>query len=190
MDIDGTDGYFEQMILRNNWVILDTETTGLEYPAEICQIAILNHDGKVLHYELVHPIGTIPDSATRIHGITNEQVKEARIWRDVWPIIRGILAGKDLIIYNYGYDTKLMRWSCKLSGCVYDEPWKEGFCAMEWYADLWGEYDEYHGTNRWQQLSKAAQQQKVKVESAHDALADCQMVLGLVNKLARKMGTV
>lgn len=177
---------FETMITQNNWVILDTETTGLMYPAEICQIAIIDPKGDILLYEDVRPIGGIPIGATKVHGITNEKVAGARGWREVWPDVQKVLTGKDLIIYNYDYDSKLMQWSCKLSGTAYSEPWNSGWCAMLWYAGIYNEVDEYYGTPRWQKLGLVAAQQKIIVKDAHDSLGDCQMTLGLVDKLARK----
>lgn len=178
---------FETMIQDGNWLVLDTETTGLHYPAEICQIAIVDPQGKTLLDELVNPVGTIPADATRIHGIRNEDVANARDWHAVFKDVRGILANKDLVIYNSDYDTKLMNWSCKLRGIVYDRTWISEWCAMLWYANIWKDLDDFYGTYRWQRLSNAASQQKLMVKDAHNALGDCLMTLALINKLARKI---
>ena len=66
--------------LMNNpetWVILDTETTGLDNTAEAIQIGVLAPDGNVLLNTLVNPICHIPENVTHIHGITNEMVEDA-----------------------------------------------------------------------------------------------------------------
>lgn len=176
---------FEHMIQVGNWVILDTETTGLRYPSEICQIAIIDPHGRTLLDELVKTWNPIPLDATRIHGITNFEVQNKRTWNTVFPEVAQILKGKDLVIYNAGYDTKVMDWSCKIAGIPYEPTWHREWCAMLWYADIWGEKDSYYQTNRWQRLSTAAAQQKLLVKDAHNALGDCLMTLGLINKLAK-----
>lgn len=176
---------FETMIQDGNWLILDTETTGLVFPSEVCQIAIIDPNGKTLIDELVNPVGTIPPDATRIHGIRNEDVKDARDWNAVFKDVKEILRNHDLVIYNSDYDTKLMNWSCKLRGIVYERTWVAEYCAMLYYANVWKEIDEYYGSYRWQKLSNAVAQQKLVVQDAHNALGDCLMTLALINKLAK-----
>jgi DNA polymerase III subunit epsilon len=175
------------MIREGNWLVLDTETTGLQYPSEICQIAIVNPEGKTLVNELVKPHNPIPPDATRIHGIRDEDVKNARSWQSVFEDVRLALEDRDLVIYNADYDTMLMNWSCKLAGCDYLPTWKGAWCAMQWYAAIWKDFDEYYGTYRWQRLSNAAVQQKLAVKDAHNALGDCLMTLALIQKLVPKV---
>jgi DNA polymerase III epsilon subunit-like protein len=56
-------------------VFLDTETTGLEIKDRICALGMLHEN--VSHYELINPGKKIPPSASAIHHITNEMVKES-----------------------------------------------------------------------------------------------------------------
>jgi len=131
-------------------------------------------------------VGVIPPDATRIHGITNDAIKDARDWKAVFEDVKAITSGKDLIVYNLGYDTKLMSWSCKLRGILYNPTWVDAWCAMQWYAFIWKDLDDFYGTYRWQRLSNAAVQQKLTVKVAHNALGDCLMTLAVINKLAKK----
>jgi len=66
-------------LLLKEPIFLDTETTGLDNRAEIIEISIVDYQGKVLFDELVKPMRTIPIEATRVHGITNDDIK---YWRD------------------------------------------------------------------------------------------------------------
>ncbi len=59
-------------------VFLDTETTGLEISDRICAIGIIFEDE--VHYERINPMKKIPPSASAIHHITNEMVKEAPVF--------------------------------------------------------------------------------------------------------------
>ena len=58
-------------------LILDTETTGLGDEAEICEIAVIRQDGSVVLDTLVRPTGKISEDATRVHGITDADVRDA-----------------------------------------------------------------------------------------------------------------
>lgn len=167
-----------------NFVILDTETTGLR-DGEICQIAIVDHKGHTLLHQLVKPVGTIPPDAQRIHGISNDQVKDALGWADVAPRVKDILTGKDVIVYNAVYDRKMMHKSAEYAG-VEKIDWKTlspWYCAMEAYAEFYGDWNDYHQSYRWQRLSVAAERCGVAVKDAHNALGDCLMTLGVVRHM-------
>ncbi|MDD5161195.1 MAG: exonuclease domain-containing protein [Sulfuricurvum sp.] len=56
-------------------VFLDTETTGVEVKDKICALGIIQDES--IHYELINPGKKIPPSASAIHHITNEMVKDA-----------------------------------------------------------------------------------------------------------------
>ncbi len=59
-------------------VFIDTETTGLEPNDRICSIALITDDGH--DHEMINPGKKIPPSASAIHHITNEMVKEAPVF--------------------------------------------------------------------------------------------------------------
>ena len=62
-----------EMLQREEWTILDTETTGL-YAAEVVEIAIVAPDGEELVNTLIKPTIAILDGASDIHGISNLMV--------------------------------------------------------------------------------------------------------------------
>jgi DNA polymerase-3 subunit epsilon len=76
---------------------LDTETTGLRDLDEIVEISILDHDGGVLFDSLVRPTCRIPADAIAIHGITDDMVRDAPRWIDIWPEVEAVLRGPILI---------------------------------------------------------------------------------------------
>lgn len=168
-------------IRRDNWVILDTETTGLNI-GEIVSIAILNCYGNMIVNTLVKPQQPIPPASTVIHGITDKDVINMPTWLDVQPYIKKVLTGKDVIIYNAAYDRKMMaqsseRWGIKRVDQIIDCQY---YCAMNAYAEYNGDWSEYHQSFRWVKLTEAwstiVRSSDDLIKNAHTALVDCMMV--------------
>jgi DNA polymerase III subunit epsilon len=93
-------------------VCLDTETTGLGYDAEICQLAIIDYDEKKIFYELLKPTCPISDEAMKIHGITNHMVAGKNSLGYYWRYLAGnVLDGKIVLGFNITYDIRMLEQS-------------------------------------------------------------------------------
>lgn len=172
-------------VLREDFLVLDTETTGL-HDGEICQIAIIDQDGVIRLNTLVKPVGEIPIDATRIHGITPADVVSAPGWSEIAPQVCDILDGKVVIVYNAIYDRKMMHRSAEHAGMEKID-WKtfsSWYCAMLAFAEFYGDWNDYYQSYKWKPLSFAAQHCGVNVQDAHTALGDCLMTLGVVRHIA------
>lgn len=90
------------------FLVLDTETTGLSNQAEICQIAIVDHTGRVLLDQLVKPTLPIPIGATQIHGITDEVVVNQPTWQTVRERVISLIKGKVVVAYNADFDLRML----------------------------------------------------------------------------------
>ena len=177
---------FRKALAGKEFLVLDTETTGL-HDGEIVQIAIINSAGETLLDTLVKPAQAIPADATAIHGITDEMCNDAPIWPQITGHIESLVSGKELVIYNAVYDRKMMHKSQERHNLPKIE-WKDicsFHCAMEAYAEYFGDWNNYHGSYRWQRLSAAAHRCGVTVENAHNALGDCLMTLGVVKHMLK-----
>lgn len=91
-------------------VFLDTETTGLGISDRICAIGFIDDDE--VHYELINPMKKIPPSASAIHHVTNEMVKEAPIFavsKSVEKLIE--LNGSETILvsHNAPFDLAMLQ---------------------------------------------------------------------------------
>lgn len=175
---------FRKALAGKDFLVLDTETTGL-YEGEIVQIAIINSAGQTLLNTLVKPVFPIPSDATAIHGITDEMVESSPTWLDLAPKIKTLLEGKLLVVYNAVYDRKMMHQTAERHGLPKVE-WKDicsWHCAMEAFAEFYGDYNRYRGSYRWQKLVIAARHCGVPYEDAHNALVDCQMALGVTKHM-------
>ena len=93
----------------SNWLILDTETTGLDEDAEIVQICVTDGAGNVLMDNLLcAPFGKIPAAATAVHHITDEMVKHAPSFFERYKELSALAAGRIVVIYNKAYDMRLI----------------------------------------------------------------------------------
>lgn len=170
--------------VAQNCIILDTETTGLDQSAEICEISIINSNGDVLFDTLVKPKNPIPDRAIEIHGITNEMVANAPSFLSVSKEIEQIIKASPLGIYNFQYDTRILRQCAKFSGFFMQIP-DSGFCVMNMLAEYRGEWNDYYQNWRWIKLTEAANITGYKsTGKAHRALEDCKMTLHVLTWLA------
>ncbi|MCI0558107.1 MAG: 3'-5' exonuclease [Nitrososphaera sp.] len=179
---------FLEMAARREFLVLDTETTGL-YQGEIVEIAIINAHGEELLESYIRPVNGIPEDASKIHGITLETVASAPTWCDVVDEIKDVIAGKDLCVYNAVYDRRMMFLSAEAHGLAKIE-WNEvarWHCVMLSYAEFYGEWNSYHNSYRWQSLSAAAQQCGIELKGAHSALGDCCLTLGVINYMLNTM---
>lgn len=175
-----------QVIRSGKFVILDTETTGLDRTAEICQIAVIDPEGQVLMDTYLKPAKPIPADATRIHGITDGMVASAPGFANILPDMVKLLTGTNVIVYNALYDRKLLHQSADANGLPKTD-WRtlsSWWCAMETFAEIYGEWNSYHQSYKWQTLSTASRHYDLPVLDAHSALGDCLMTLAVCRKMA------
>jgi len=164
-------------------VYLDTETTGLDLKDEIVEISIVNEDGSILLDKFVRPIQPIPSEATRIHGITNRDVKSALIWPILWREVRPLLAGRLIVIYNADFDLRMM----KQSMTRYHQPWNEKFDTFDLlkvYAEFRSEWDMKRQSYRYFSLEMAGKHTKIALPNTHRASADSLLTRALLHHIA------
>lgn len=180
--------------LKSDYVVIDTETTGLGEDAEIIEIAIINMRGEVLLDTLVKPTQPIPPEVTEINHITNEMVANAPAWRDVFQIVLMIISGHKWLAWNSGFDARMLDQTCLYTGIYANEQayyaalvtsriHTSHIDAKAVYDQWYGEFDEKRKAFKRQSLTTAAARHGVSVEGAHRALADCKMVLAVLQKV-------
>jgi DNA polymerase-3 subunit epsilon/exodeoxyribonuclease X len=91
-------------------VFLDTETTGLEISDRICALGFIDDDE--VHYELINPMKKIPPSASAIHHITNEMIKESPVFsasKSVEKLIALNTSETILVSHNAPFDLAMLQ---------------------------------------------------------------------------------
>lgn len=188
------------MLQSEDWCVLDTETTGLDNDAQICQISAVTPLGNPLINTLVRPTIEIPSDAIQIHGITNERVMGAPDFPEIFMQLWQMVGDRQIVIYNAPFDLRMIYQSLKawgyrlrLEGCDrlvagsyadgaprimrWTYNWINGqavHCAMDWFSQWCGEWSNYHGNYRWQRLPGGD----------HSALGDCKATLEVIRRMA------
>lgn len=167
------------------FVILDTETTGLLAP-EVVSVALVDDRGQRLLHEFVCPSKPIEPGASRITGIDLDSLEGRPHYPAIASRVADILRGKRVVIYNAAYDVAALENTHRRYGL--ELPPFESWCAMEWFARLYGQWDAARGAFVWQPLHKAAAFFAVQPTGAHDALADCITTWRILREALRQSG--
>lgn len=169
-----------------NFMVVDTETTGLDGDAEIIQIGIIDQDGAVQLSSYVKPQEPIIEGgkAHRVNGISNAMVASAPSFADLYPQIAALLAGRTVVAYNVDFDRRMLAQSCRRYRLeLFEASWH---CAMVAYAEWFGAWSNYRHSYYWQALDTARQEFNLGHADSHDATGDCRATLGLIKALASK----
>ncbi len=175
------------LMQRQDWCILDTETTGLSRDAQIVELGVLAPDETVLLDTLVTPTVEIEPEAVQVHGITRDRLatRNAPAFEAVFmPLLKAVGRG-DVVIYNAEFDIRLIRQSIKPYGIQLAFPTSDRrgcrifpngggiYCAMHWYSQWVGEL-RHDGEYKWQRLPGGD----------HSAIGDCKAVLRVLKEMA------
>ena len=99
---------------ETDYIVLDTETTGLGADARILEVAVIDRSGSVLLDTMVNPGMTpITPEAQEVHGITREMVRNTPSFFQVWTQqLRDIILNHDIIMaYNADFDIRMIEQS-------------------------------------------------------------------------------
>lgn len=189
-----------QNYIRSDPLFLDTETTGLSGMDEICEIAVINLAGDVLINMLVKPTRPISENTSQIHGITNAMVANAPTFGDLLPRLEQVLRGRHVLVCNVEFDEGKLERSAIANGSEFVMPgnpaWWWNFevepqimsfwhCAMELYAQYYGDWNDYHHSYRWQKLSSAALQCGIELPlNTHRAQMDAELTRRIILHVA------
>ena len=97
------------------YIILDTETTGLDPDdghkiIEIGCIEILNRNitNNTFH-KYINPNREIDIEASKIHGLTNSFLKDKPVFEEIYPELREYISNSPIIIHNAPFDIGFLK---------------------------------------------------------------------------------
>ena len=121
--------------MANKFIILDTETTGLEVQQghRIIEIgAVLLNDRKKSEehfHTYLNPSRLIDEEASKVHGIMNEDLLDKPYFEEVAEEFLEFVDGSTLVIHNAAFDVGFLNNELKLASSKY--PMLEEICDIE-----------------------------------------------------------
>lgn len=170
---------------QDDWLVVDTETTGLGDEDEIVSVAVVSPAGEVLFSEIVRPTIPISRGASAVNGFTDEMVAAAPPFAAIYPRLAELLTGRRVLAYNADFDRRMLAQTCSRYGLAkISVDWE---CVMELYAAARNPLRR-DGSFTWCKLAEACEREGVKGEQFHEACADAQATRMLVLAAGKETG--
>ncbi|MAV60860.1 MAG: DNA polymerase III subunit epsilon [Gammaproteobacteria bacterium] len=121
--------------MAKKYIVLDTETTGLEVKAghRVIEIGavLLNNRKKSDEYfhTYLNPMRLIDEEATQVHGITNQDLNDQPLFEDIAEEFIEFVDGATLVIHNAQFDVGFLNNELKLTSSIM--PNLEEICTIE-----------------------------------------------------------
>ena len=164
--------------LHDDWLLIDTETTGLSSRDQVIEIAIaapVRQRGRwrlnTVLEQRMRPSVPLGDSSA-IHGITERYLHHSPTFREVADQIRSVMHGKHLLAWNAPFDCAAINRTAlawQTMPVVEDQRWH---CAMRAHA-VWAGDTTGRNLYRYQKLG-----------GDHSALGDVQCMLDRIVSMA------
>lgn len=178
---------FARKLLETEFVVLDTETTGVhpERGDEALTVGIIDKNGETLLDARVKPTKTIHPNAEATHGVGYAQATKFPPFAETHPHLARILKDRTVVSYCVGgFDEKIIHRTCVNNRLPLIE--FADFREVLYPAStIVGEWNDYFGNYRWQKLETAARFFNVEVNNAHNAIGDCLMTLAVIEAMAQ-----
>lgn len=168
-----------ELLTAKEFVVLDSETTGLTSPIGFVEVAIADPEGNPLINTTVRPKLPIEQGASKVHGYTAKALEGSPHFKEVYPEILDAISGRRVIVYNARYDRRVFGTEVGMLGARgllagrYVPAWE---CAMGWYSQYVGERGKRGGYKN----------QKLP-GGDHSALGDCRATLAVLEKMAQSV---
>jgi hypothetical protein len=129
------------LMISRDFVVFDSETTGLSSPVDFVEIAVVDPAGETLFDSLLKPSCRIEPRARAVHGHSAKSLSDAPHFLEVYPDLLDVLYKRRVIVFNASYDRRVWDTSVRhlgARGALAGElpKWE---CAMRQFARFVGE---------------------------------------------------
>jgi DNA polymerase III subunit epsilon len=169
-------------------VLIDVETTGRDHAVDrIVEIGLIvgQHGGvRSRHNWLINPGIPIPEEVSKIHGITDDAVKDAPSFKEVASEILDILSSAIPAAYNASFDRAFVHEEMRRAGIDLSAAAPAARPGVEWVDPLvWARHVQREEKSK--ALGEVANRLGIKLENAHRASDDAEAALMVMYALGK-----
>jgi len=163
------------------FVVFDTETTGFSPTTDrIVELgAVKFRNGEVVEEKswLINPGRKIPYWATKVHGITDEEVKNEPAFADIYPEFLEFISGSVLIAHNAKFDISFVKAEATRAG-------RE--LPANKVIDSLALFRKWYPKSSSHSVAAVAKHAAVRTDTLHRAAADSMYVFLIFDKSIRE----
>lgn len=167
----------------DNFVVIDTETTGMTSDDEVIELAVVDMDGTVLYDSTFCPVTEVNCFASAVNHLTNDCLCDSPDFADEWSKIKTLIGHRKILAHNAKFDKRTIKQTLEkynmdsmvvdsLFGCCYDS-----LSIAKKYLNL----QSYS-------LENIAHSLGIKRAESHRAADDCIMTLEVLTRLEILLG--
>lgn len=169
---------FTKLNIPDDFIMLDTETTGLENDDEVVELGIIDARGNELYSCTFKPEKEVNPEAAKVSGLTNEKLAGSPLFKDEWPKIKAVIADHPVIAHNIDFDSRLLAQTARKYGLEDDYKFARMYDTRDMARKA---FKMQRGGYSMQSLSDVLGLGTEK----HRAVEDCQMELQLLRIFER-----
>ena len=162
------------LMRRDDWLVIDVETTGLGLEAEVVEAAIIGSRGDTLLDTMVRPDAPPEPQAARVHGLDVEALRDQPRFGQIYGKLVELLTRRTVVAYNADFDRHVLAHTCRAAGLSEIEcTWE---CAML-------RYEQWRGFRA--SLATVCEVESIVAAGRrHRALPDARLVWNLIRRMA------
>ncbi len=172
----------QHSIEKQNYVIVDIETTGLEPDkSEIIEIGAIKTDGlkaKDVFTTLIYPTKPVPNLITNLTGISQEMVEGKPSIREALLDFTEFIGDNILVAHNTDFDISFLKYH--ISKHLQKEMQNKYFCTLKLARQLVTGVANY-------KLGTIANHMNITIPSQHRAMGDVEVTYNLWNNLVEML---
>ena len=167
----------------DNFVVIDTETTGMTANDEVIELAVVDMDGTVLYDSTFCPLTQVNCYASAVNHLTNDCLCDSPEFTDEWSKIKAFIGNKKILAHNAKFDKRMIKQTL--------EKYNIDSSVVE--SLFFGCYDSVSIAKKYldlpsYSLENIAHALGIKRAESHRAADDCIMTLEVLTRLELMLG--
>jgi DNA polymerase III subunit epsilon len=161
------------LLSRRDWVIVDTDTTGLTKSSQVVAVGVMAHDGRMLLEAMARPKGRIPQTVAIHSAILPHELAAAPEFPELHERLMQSIAGKRVLAYNAAFHRRMLGQTAERYGLPWPPGWWEDV-SEQWAAFVGEPYGDSGSYKR---------QERPGIRN-RGAAQDCENTIALIRAMA------